>query len=91
MVPGDILRKVMLTAESAGMTKGDWAFIDVAPCKADLMWGDRSWQRNDSFDDTAKRAYKAMLRISSLEPAPEVYENFAADVRKRAKEDYNYT
>lgn len=80
----------MLSAHRLGMTRGEFTFLDVEIFQSSY-WGDHYWELGDEDDQTARKAYEALLRVSLLQPTSPSYQIFADQVRIRAKRDYNYT
>ncbi|XP_069678523.1 atrial natriuretic peptide receptor 1 isoform X2 [Periplaneta americana] len=89
-VRGVLVRKFMLAAYALGMTRGEWTFLDVEIFQGPY-WSDHDWQAGDSNDQTAKKAYEALLRVSLLTPTSPKFQEFAVKVRQLAQRDYNYT
>ncbi|XP_012220390.1 atrial natriuretic peptide receptor 1 isoform X3 [Linepithema humile] len=89
-VRGTLVRKFMLAAHELGMTRGDWAFLDVEIFHGSY-WGDHDWEVGDEDDAAARKAYEALLRVSLLQPTSPKFQDFAETVRQRAQSDYNYT
>ncbi|XP_039314266.1 atrial natriuretic peptide receptor 1 isoform X2 [Solenopsis invicta] len=89
-VRGTLVRKFMLAAHELGMTRGDWAFLDVEIFHGSY-WGDHDWEVGDEDDANARKAYEALLRVSLLQPTSPRFQGFADRVRHRAQTDYNYT
>ncbi|EFN89474.1 Atrial natriuretic peptide receptor A [Harpegnathos saltator] len=89
-VRGMLVRKFMLAAHELGMTRGDWAFLDVEIFQGSY-WGDHGWEMGDENDTAARKAYEALLRVSLLQPTSPRFQDFADSVRQRAQSDYNYT
>lgn len=54
-------------------------------------WGDHDWKADDHQDQTARKAYEALLRVSLLQPTSDKFHEFAEIVKDRALSDYNYT
>ncbi|XP_055592109.1 atrial natriuretic peptide receptor 1 isoform X2 [Uranotaenia lowii] len=89
-VRGSLVRKFMLSAHRLDMTKGEFTFLDVEIFQSSY-WGDHYWELGDEDDQAARKAYEALLRVSLLQPTSPSYQDFANQVRQRAKKDYNYT
>ncbi|XP_020289738.1 atrial natriuretic peptide receptor 1 isoform X2 [Pseudomyrmex gracilis] len=89
-VRGTLVRKFMLAAHELGMTKGNWAFLDVEIFHGSY-WGDHDWEVGDEDDAAARKAYESLLRVSLLQPTSPRFQDFADNVRHRAQSDYNYT
>ena len=88
--PGESLRYLMLAAEELGYINGEYAFINMELFKS-AYWGDHGWRRGDGNDTRARRAYEALITLSLYMPTDGHYfESFAADVKRRAKQDYSY-
>ncbi|XP_048242362.1 atrial natriuretic peptide receptor 1-like [Haliotis rufescens] len=93
IVPGDSLRKFLLTAHDMGYTtNGEFVFMDVElfPFPGNY-WGNHDWRRDDSRDPEAKAAFESLLRISLREPTSEAWKNFTCDVIRIASDDFNFT
>ncbi|XP_024887866.1 atrial natriuretic peptide receptor 1 isoform X2 [Temnothorax curvispinosus] len=89
-VRGTLVRRFMLAAHELGMTRGDWAFLDVEIFHGSY-WGDHDWEVGDEDDANARKAYEALLRVSLLQPTSPRFQDFAENVRQRAQTNYNYT
>ncbi|XP_071625665.1 atrial natriuretic peptide receptor 1 isoform X2 [Temnothorax longispinosus] len=89
-VRGTLVRRFMLAAHDLGMTRGDWAFLDVEIFHGSY-WGDHDWEVGDEDDANARKAYEALLRVSLLQPTSPRFQDFAENVRQRAQTNYNYT
>ncbi|KAL0128807.1 hypothetical protein PUN28_003887 [Cardiocondyla obscurior] len=89
-VRGMLVRRFMLAAHELGMTRGDWAFLDVEIFHGSY-WGDHGWEVGDEDDANARKAYEALLRVSLLQPTSPRFQDFADSVKQRAQTDYNYT
>ncbi|ELT87878.1 hypothetical protein CAPTEDRAFT_108671 [Capitella teleta] len=91
-VHGNKVRKFMLAAYDLGLPQtGEYVFMDVElfPFNGSY-WGDHSWRRNDDRDLDAKAAYESILRIALVSHNGPNYERFAAEVKRRAKENYGF-
>ncbi|XP_050352312.1 atrial natriuretic peptide receptor 1 [Nymphalis io] len=89
-VRGSLVREFLLAAHSLGMTRGDWAFLDVEIFQGGY-WGETGWAAGDERDTAARAAYEALLRVSLKLPTGDRFDEFADTVRARAKQHYNYT
>ncbi|XP_045777182.1 atrial natriuretic peptide receptor 1 [Maniola jurtina] len=89
-VRGSLVREFLLAAHSLGMTRGDWAFLDVEIFQGGY-WGETGWAAGDERDAAARAAYEALLRVSLKLPTGDRFDEFADTVRTRAKLHYNYT
>ncbi|XP_050541840.1 atrial natriuretic peptide receptor 1 isoform X2 [Daktulosphaira vitifoliae] len=89
-VRGTLVRKCMLAAHKIGMTKGEWAFLDVELVQG-THWDERGWSADDEQDKAARKAYEALLRVSLLKPSLSQFRNFSKLIKYKAKENYNYT
>ncbi|XP_026495452.1 atrial natriuretic peptide receptor 1 [Vanessa tameamea] len=89
-VRGSLVREFLLAAHSLGMTRGDWAFLDVEIFQGGY-WGETGWAAGDERDAAARAAYEALLRVSLKLPTGDRFDEFADTVRARAKLHYNYT
>ncbi|XP_028025335.1 atrial natriuretic peptide receptor 1 [Bombyx mandarina] len=89
-VRGSLVREFLLAAHALGMTRGDWAFLDVEIFQGEY-WGETGWAAGDSRDAAARVAYEALLRVSLKLPTGDRFDDFADAVRARARLDYNYT
>ncbi|CAM1295059.1 NPR2 (predicted) [Pycnogonum litorale] len=88
----DTVRKVMLAAEDLKMvSSGEYVFfnMDLIPTKNYRT----PWFRAEDTaknNTRAKRAYEALMTVTSRMPETEEYEQFSDDVKKIAKEQYNF-
>ncbi|CAF4914628.1 unnamed protein product [Pieris macdunnoughi] len=89
-VRGSLVREFLLAAHSLGMTRGEWAFLDVEIFQGGY-WGETGWAAGDERDAAARAAYEALLRVSLKLPTGDRFDEFADTVRNRAKLHYNYT
>ncbi|KAM3956691.1 LOW QUALITY PROTEIN: atrial natriuretic peptide receptor 1 [Aphomia sociella] len=89
-VRGPLVREFLLAAHTLGMTRGDWAFLDVEIFQGGY-WGETGWAAGDNRDAAARAAYEALLRVSLKLPTGDRFDDFADTVRARAKQHYNYT
>ncbi|XP_039759155.1 receptor-type guanylate cyclase gcy-28 [Pararge aegeria] len=89
-VRGSLVREFLLAAHSLGMTRGEWAFLDVEIFQGGY-WGETGWAAGDERDAAARAAYEALLRVSLKLPTGDRFDDFADTVRTRAKVHYNYT
>ncbi|XP_070492916.1 atrial natriuretic peptide receptor 1 isoform X2 [Chironomus tepperi] len=89
-VRGQLVRKFMIAAYELGMTKGDWTFLDVEIFQS-AYWGDHNWEEDDDNDMTARKAFEALLRVSLLQPTSPKFNQFAEEVRRIARQEYEYT
>ncbi|XP_037295323.1 receptor-type guanylate cyclase gcy-28 [Manduca sexta] len=89
-VRGSLVREFLLAAHALGMTRGDWAFLDVEIFQGGY-WGETGWAAGDSRDAAARAAYEALLRVSLKLPTGDRFDDFADTVRTRARQHYNYT
>ncbi|XP_028166648.1 atrial natriuretic peptide receptor 1 [Ostrinia furnacalis] len=89
-VRGPLVREFLLAAHSLGMTRGDWAFLDVEIFQGGY-WGETGWAAGDDRDAAARAAYEALLRVSLKLPTGDRFDDFADAVKARAKLHYNYT
>ncbi len=65
VVPPGELRSYMLVAHSLGMTRGDFAFIQVDSSTDDRwMQGNATWWRGDAWDDDARDAMETVFWVS---------------------------
>ncbi|XP_068620544.1 atrial natriuretic peptide receptor 1 [Battus philenor] len=89
-VRGSLVREFLLAAHALGMTRGDWAFLDVEIFQGGY-WGETGWAAGDERDAAARAAYEALLRVSLKLPTGDRFDEFADTVRTRAKQHYNYS
>uniref|UniRef100_A0A2A4JEQ7 guanylate cyclase n=1 Tax=Heliothis virescens TaxID=7102 RepID=A0A2A4JEQ7_HELVI len=89
-VRGSLVREFLLAAHALGMTRGDWAFLDVEIFQGGY-WGETGWAADDDRDTAARAAYEALLRVSLKLPTGDRFDEFADAVRARAKQHYNYS
>ncbi|XP_060805716.1 atrial natriuretic peptide receptor 1 [Amyelois transitella] len=89
-VRGPLVREFLLAAHALGMTRGDWAFLDVEIFQGGY-WGETGWAAGDDRDAAARAAYEALLRVSLKLPTGDRFDDFADAVRARARLHYNYT
>ncbi|XP_026320713.1 atrial natriuretic peptide receptor 1-like [Hyposmocoma kahamanoa] len=89
-VRGPLVREFLLAAHSLGMTRGDWAFLDVEIFQGGY-WGETGWAAGDEHDAAARAAYEALLRVSLKLPTGDKFDDFADKVKARAKDHYNYS
>ncbi|XP_063626403.1 atrial natriuretic peptide receptor 1 [Cydia splendana] len=89
-VRGPLVREFLLAAHALGMTRGDWAFLDVEIFQGGY-WDETGWAAGDDRDAAARAAYEALLRVSLKLPTGDRFDEFADAVRARAKMHYNYT
>ncbi|CAG5029889.1 unnamed protein product [Parnassius apollo] len=89
-VRGSLVREFLLAAHTLGMTRGDWAFLDVEIFQGGY-WGETGWAAGDERDAAARAAYEALLRVSLKLPTGDRFDEFADAVRARAKQHYNYS
>ncbi|XP_072942663.1 atrial natriuretic peptide receptor 1 [Epargyreus clarus] len=89
-VRGSLVREFLLAAHALGMTRGDWAFLDVEIFQGGY-WGETGWAAGDDRDIAARAAYEALLRVSLKLPTGDRFDEFADTVRAGAKQHYNYT
>ena len=54
-------------------------------------WGDHGYNRGDGYDQKAKKAYEAMLKVALYQPNSTEFQEFSQNVKKRALEKYNFT
>ncbi|XP_021340700.1 atrial natriuretic peptide receptor 1-like [Mizuhopecten yessoensis] len=93
VTPGDSVRKFMLSALDLGfIASGEFVFFDIHlfpfPGK---YWGNHDWQRGDSRDQDARKAYEAMFRISLQVPTSAEWMNFTEEVKLKAWQMYNFS
>ncbi|KPJ10473.1 Atrial natriuretic peptide receptor 1 [Papilio machaon] len=89
-VRGSLVREFLLAAHALGMTRGDWAFLDVEIFQGGY-WGETGWEAGDERDIAARAAYEALLRVSLKLPTGDRFDEFADTVRTRAKDHYDYS
>ncbi|XP_031765770.1 atrial natriuretic peptide receptor 1 [Galleria mellonella] len=89
-VRAPLVREFLLAAHTLGMTRGDWAFLDVEIFQGGY-WGETGWAAGDNRDAAARVAYEALLRVSLKLPTGDRFDDFADAVRARARQHYNYT
>ncbi|CAG9133951.1 unnamed protein product [Plutella xylostella] len=89
-VRGPLVREFLLAAHALGMTRGDWAFLDVEIFQGGY-WSETGWAAGDDRDAAARAAYEALLRVSLKLPTGDRFDEFADAVRARAKQHYNYS
>lgn len=54
-------------------------------------WGETGWAAGDERDTEARAAYEALLRVSLKLPTGDRFDDFADNVRARARLHYNYS
>ncbi|XP_047997274.1 receptor-type guanylate cyclase gcy-28 [Leguminivora glycinivorella] len=89
-VRGPLVREFLLAAHALGMTRGDWAFLDVEIFQGGY-WDETGWAAGDDRDAAARAAYEALLRVSLKLPTGDRFDEFADAVRARARMHYNYS
>ena len=93
VVPGDVLRRFMLAAHELGYPQsGHYVFMDVVLFHfPGRYWGDHLWRRNDRYDQQAREAYEAMLRVALYHSYGEEWLRFSQTVVSMAAQHYNFT
>lgn len=77
----------MLTASSLGFTNGEHLYVDIELFTS-YAFGDKSWLRHDKDDETAKQAYRSLIRVSLAKETTEKYEEFDREVRYRSSQQF---
>ncbi|XP_055350308.1 atrial natriuretic peptide receptor 1-like [Paramacrobiotus metropolitanus] len=54
-------------------------------------WGVFTWRMDDGLDRAAKRSFDSVLFVSLNLPRTSYYDTWSAEVKQRARIDYNYT
>ncbi|KAM6999311.1 atrial natriuretic peptide receptor 1 [Melospiza melodia melodia] len=90
----DTLRALLLQAERAGLTGGDFAFFYIDTFGASLQGRrfpepQRPWKRGDSDDARARRAFQAVTIITYAEPQNAEYRPFLQRLHREARERFN--
>ena len=70
--------------------KVDTVIISPFSTQQGSYWGDHTWKANDENDSKARTAYEALLRVSLLVPSSPQFHDFTAQVKRKAKTEYNY-
>ncbi|XP_072525797.1 atrial natriuretic peptide receptor 1 isoform X2 [Salminus brasiliensis] len=89
--PGEVVRRLLIEAQSRGLTNGEYVFFCFKPYNQEEMFGTFDWKQGDEHDTVAKQAYQALFLLSMYEPSDERYKAFAENVIKRSREDFGYT
>jgi atrial natriuretic peptide receptor A len=90
-VRSETVRDILIAAHQLGMVQsGEFVFFDVVLFEFFSYWGNPNWERGDEFDDIAREAYEALLRVSLLEPEDAEYETWRAKVKQRARDVYGF-
>lgn len=88
------IREIMIAAEELNMIdSGEYVFFNIE-IFGSIKKDPRPWlEENDSDDRNkkAKKAYEALLTITTRKPNNEEYQKFSDDVKLLAREKYNYT
>ncbi|XP_078693882.1 atrial natriuretic peptide receptor 1-like [Branchiostoma floridae x Branchiostoma belcheri] len=88
--PGDLIRRLMLTAHDLGLTGGDHVFFCLRYFRHDEIFGNFSWKKGDSRDDAAREAYKSFFMLSVYRPNNDDSRTFSRDVRRRSRQTFSY-
>lgn len=88
------IREIMIAAEELNMIdSGEYVFFNIE-IFGSIKKDPRPWmevKESDERNEKAKKAYQALLTISTRKPDNEEYQKFSDDVKLLAKEKYNYT
>ncbi|XP_072028687.1 atrial natriuretic peptide receptor 1-like [Amphiura filiformis] len=88
---GPRVREVMLAAKDMGLINGEYAFFSIYPFDNKFVFGDDNWKQGDGRDEDAKFAYQALMTFHLYEPTTEEYLNFQEEIRRRQKDEFNWT
>lgn len=89
------IRRIMIAAEELKMIdSGEYVFFNIeifgSMKKDSRPWYDEKDDENDR-NAKAKKAYEALLTITTRKPEDEEYQKFSDEVKDVAKRKYNYT
>ncbi|XP_027727411.1 atrial natriuretic peptide receptor 1-like isoform X2 [Vombatus ursinus] len=89
-------RDLMLLAQEAGMTRGDYIFFYLDVFGQSLQDGHspisgRPWQQGDRYDAIARKAFQAAKIITYKEPDNPEYLEFLQRVKDLAQKKFNFT
>ncbi|XP_050711339.1 atrial natriuretic peptide receptor 1-like isoform X2 [Eriocheir sinensis] len=87
------VRQIMLAAAELKMDSGDYAFFNV-----EIFTGTSSnfkpWYNESDTDERnemAKKAYQSVLMVTARSPSSDRYRNFSTQVKKIAREEFEYS
>lgn len=87
------IREIMIAAEELNMINGEYVFFNIE-IFGSLTKESKPWfELNDTNfrNEQAKKAYQALLTITTKKPEDEEYQEFSKQVKLLAEEKYNYT
>ncbi|CAG9806122.1 unnamed protein product [Chironomus riparius] len=88
------IREIMIAADELNMIdSGEYVFFNIE-IFGSLKKDPRPWFEQDDNNDRnekAKKAYQALLTITTRKPEDEEYQKFSDEVKKLALTKYNYT
>ncbi|XP_072503134.1 atrial natriuretic peptide receptor 1 isoform X6 [Notamacropus eugenii] len=89
-------RDLMLLAQEAGMTEGDYIFFYLDVFGKSLQDGrspisGRPWQQGDRYDAIARKAFQAAKIITYKEPDNPEYLEFLQQLKDLAQKKFNFT
>uniref|UniRef100_A0A3P8WPP1 Guanylate cyclase n=1 Tax=Cynoglossus semilaevis TaxID=244447 RepID=A0A3P8WPP1_CYNSE len=91
--PRDVLRTLMVQFWKEGVDLKDYAFFFI-DLFAEALSGpgpSRPWFRGDQDDSAARLAFRSVKVLTYLEPRSPEYRQFVQDLKKDAKEMFNFT
>ncbi|KAL4224613.1 Nitrogen permease regulator 2 [Mactra antiquata] len=86
----DVLRDILYRAYQIGMANGDFVFITMELFPSDWLGYYTQFLRGDEKDFAVTKAYESLLLLTLRQPDNAEYEDFAEEVKTRAKNDYGY-
>ncbi|OWA50763.1 Atrial natriuretic peptide receptor 1 [Hypsibius exemplaris] len=86
----ETVRKMMILAHGLGMTKGDYIFVAIELYDSDV-WGDYTWNKNDTSDSTARDAFRSLALVSLKKVTTTSGIEFWRRVVKLSREKYNFS
>ncbi|XP_043995189.1 atrial natriuretic peptide receptor 1-like [Gambusia affinis] len=93
--PRDIFRNLMVQFWKDGVDMEDFVFLFIDLFAEGLSGGrndlQRPWYRGDQDDHAAKMAFRSVKVLTYMEPRNQEYFKFVEDLKRDAKESFNFT
>ncbi|XP_057689271.1 atrial natriuretic peptide receptor 1 [Corythoichthys intestinalis] len=86
----DVFRKMMIHFRRADLPHEQFVFFFI-DLFGESLKSRRPWQRGDADDAVAKEAFRSVKILTYREPRNAEYKDFVAQLKKDAKDEFNFT
>ncbi|XP_048755520.2 atrial natriuretic peptide receptor 1-like [Ostrea edulis] len=85
-----VLRELLLTAHSFGMTNGEYVFLYFFATNG-FIHGEINWKMGDENDEIMRKVFQSLFLVGLFQSETKEYAEFKFELKRRSLEKYNFS